>query len=610
MISNDYEKWVAAAERLLTPLVEKMRPGVASLPLEGMASNHGAVADGLESFARPCLLAGHWLAAQGGERAGFSRAQVAEWFRAGLLAGTAPLKKNYWGAVTNYHQHSVETGALVLALEMARDWLWTPLTASEQQQVLRWFRTVRGTGLHRNNHLFFGVVPLCFLIREGAASKEDSALVLRWMDVLESMYLDHGWFIDGMNETVDHYNAYAFHYYGLWWGKLYGSLDEPRAARWKKWAGLFLQDYAHFFAASGENVPFGRSLTYRFAASAPFGLAHHCGVRTLSPGMSRRLCTQNLDFFLDRLPPSQPLSIGWTDEFPALAEAYSCAGSPYWAAKAFAPLLIAPDDAFWQAPQEPIPAEGVPFSRAMPAAGLVIRSTEGAVELLNTSSGICPGNTAFGTYKWGKTSYRTGVGFEVRAPDGTFPQDAALTAESEDGIIYGRHSTHSLKCADDEAAMVYVLGDKTSRFCTQVESRVWWRNGWQLQLHRFAAHQPARLMVGAYSLAAAEESLLRVEQKNLFVCATNGAQHVALQGLSGWDSARTIKHAGSDGRTHLLAANSVYPVLQTGWMKGDGQLLCLSYCGAEPATEWIVESCDEKSVMLRSADGAIWSVSL
>src|SRR6185295_16413737 len=150
-----------------------------------------------------------------------------------------------------------------------------------------------------------------------------------------------------------------------------------RAKRWKSWAAEFLKDYAHFFAASGENPPFGRSICYRFAASAPFALAEHCGVSAIPVGQARRICTSNLEFFL-RHPIQQKqgaLSLGWTDEFPEMTGAYCCSGSPYWAAKGFAPLLLPSDHKFWQAKEVPIPAEK-DFQRAIPQAGLNIRSYE------------------------------------------------------------------------------------------------------------------------------------------------------------------------------------------------------------------------------------------
>ena len=57
-------------------------------------------------------------------------------------------------------------------------------------------------------------------------------------------------FEDGINQAYDHYNAYAFHFYGLMWARLHHASDEARATRWRDWAKLFVADYAHFFAAT------------------------------------------------------------------------------------------------------------------------------------------------------------------------------------------------------------------------------------------------------------------------------------------------------------------------------------------------------------------------
>ena len=596
---TSYSQTLLIAEKLLAPLVKLMKPGAASLPLKGQASDHGELADVLETFARPCLLASHWLAAHfdkvegGGETQGFTREQVAEWFRAGLVAGTNPSSDEYWGPVTNYHQHCVEMGALVLALEIARDHLWTPLSDNEKQQVLGWMRTARGCGFHRNNHMFFGVLPLCFLIKEGAGSPGDGELAMRWMDILESMYLKDGWFVDGMNETIDIYNAYAWHFYGLWWGKFYGHMDPARAQRWKDKAVPFLKDYVHFFAASGENVPFGRSMVYRFAASAPFGLSHYCGVESIDPGLSRNIFMKNVEFFTNRLPEDEPLSLGWTDNFPLMSEVYSCAGSPYWASKAFSPLLIDPADPFWTAPAQPLPSEGEDFVRVIPAAGMVLRCVDGDIELYNSESGINPGNARFGTYKWGKNSYRTGVGLEVASAAGEFPRDAALTAEaveSKDGTVYGRHSTHMIKCTEDESAMVYVLGHKVAHFSVQVETHIWWKGSWQLQLHKINALQPAKLTVGGHSLPVGDDTY-----------------SVKLQNVSGWAASDTVRHDSSD-RTHITAESSEYPILTTE-VNGEATLICLSYCGKGTPGDWKTESLDESGIILKSDDGTQWKVS-
>lgn len=601
-----------SAEDMLRPLADLMLPGAADLPMIGQASNHGTQADRLETFARPCLWASHWLAAEPVEGETLSRETMAEWFRQGLVHGTDPAHPAYWGPTTNYHQHTVEMGALVLALEKAAKWLWEPLSGSERARVADWMGSVRGVGLHRNNHLFFGVLPLSFLLKHGYGWAGDRTCILRWMDIMEGMHLGGGWFVDGMNESIDHYNAYAFHYYGLWWGMLYGEMDRARAQRWQMWTREFLPDYAHFFAVSGEPVPFGRSLTYRFAATAPFALAEKCGISPLASGLSRRLCSRNLRFFVDRnIRQSQGvLNLGWTDEFPAITEAYSCAGSTYWAAKGLAPLLLPPDHAFWTADEEPVPAEE-DFSRAIPRIGMVVRSHRGDVEMLNAATSICGGNTAFGAHKWGRLSFRTGVGWETKRPDGPQPIDAALSAEARDGTIHGRQPTHPIAVEDDHIASVYALGDRFSQFNVQAESHLWWRGGWQMHFHSCRTWQPSRLVLGAYSLAAEDAEELEESGTFPFVRATNGRSVVALQALAGFrEVTRRFTRAAERPRVHILAANSLSLALQTNWVEGSYDLLALTYVGdvGKPLLPWTVAESRTGELFLKNPEGETWSI--
>ena len=110
-----YQQSLLVAEKLLAPLVDLMETGASCIPLKGQASDHGELADILEAYARPMLLAAHWLGASGGETLGFTRDKVAQWFREGLAAGTDPAAKTYWGPMTNYHQHGVEMGVVILS---------------------------------------------------------------------------------------------------------------------------------------------------------------------------------------------------------------------------------------------------------------------------------------------------------------------------------------------------------------------------------------------------------------------------------------------------------------------------------------------------------------
>jgi hypothetical protein len=590
-----------------------MMPGKADLSLQGQGSNHGAVADRLESFARPCLLAAHWLAGRSYDPslAALDAEKIAQWFRAGLLAGTDPQSSEYWGPTANHHQHTVEMAALTLALQIARPSLWEPFDKKERLQIADWFASIRGVGLHRNNHMFFNVMTLAFLDQEGYGRHADKEVARFLLDTLESMSLGKGWFIDGMNETVDYYNAYAFHYYGLWWAKLYGHSDHTRAGRWKEWAAAFLKDYIHFFAASGENPPFGRSMCYRFAATAPFALAEHCGLSPIPPGQARRVCSRNLDFFV-RHPIEQgqhALSLGWTDEFPEMTEAYSCAGSVYWAAKGLAPLLLPPQNHFWTAADKLLPSETGDSNRAIPQAGLVVRSHDGEVEVLNNANGICVSNIKFGVWKWGKLSYRSGFGFNIALSEEEYPLDAALTAEFSDGSIMGRHQCQPLAVSSDHCGSVYGLGDRFSQNQVGVESRLWWKAGWQLHWHRVVAYQKTRLRLGTYSLPLFVPRGDQARCEGDYSSIADARAGIALQMLLGFGKARAHE-SDPQKRTHILARHSILLLAETDWLTGQHDLLALTWAGrpSEEARRWNVTRSEKGSLRLEHSTLGTWEI--
>ena len=143
-----------------------------------------------------------------------------------------------------------------------------------------------------------------------------------------------------------------------------------------------------------------------------------------------------------------------------MTEAYSCAGATYWAAKGFAPLLLPRQHEFWRAKGKSAPAAGKDFQKAIPQAGLVVRSHDGDVEVLNNANGICISNLKFGAWKWGKLSYRSGFGFEISRAENKYPLDAALTAEFADGTIFGRHQCQPVAMESNHCASVYGLGDR------------------------------------------------------------------------------------------------------------------------------------------------------
>lgn len=588
-----YRHWQLQARRLLEPLARLMAPGEASIPIAGPASDHDAQADRLETFARPLTLAAHFLGSAPHPDDAALRDLLARWFRAGLLAGTDPASPHYWGPDASYHQHHVEMGLMAIALQIAPADLWDPLPPAGKDQVARWFGTCRGGGIVNNNHLFMSVHILEFLGRHGYARPTDRTVIETHLRQLETMHRGGGWFEDGINQAFDHYNAYAFHFYGLWWVRLHGSRDPVRARRWREWAGLFVRDYQHFFAASGEHPAFGRSIMYRFNAVNVFGLAVATASTELPLGRLRRLCTRNLDFFLAQ-PITQEqgcLAFGFTDRFEAIAEAYSCSGSPYWCAKGFAALTLPPDHAFWHAPEEPLPSERGDFAHPIPAAGLLVRGVGGEVEILNAGSMVGNTQLRYGAWKWSKLAYRTGVSFTLAkkkdfATDWSF--DSALTQELADGRVYGRHSTVCVEMDEQHVGYAHGMGFKVGQVNTGVESFIWWRAGWILHVHHLEPRQPALFRVGGYALPLREPGATATPRaaadvSPLVFFAADGRGTV-LQNLHGftagdWDN----RTDDSTPRTHVHAPYHVCPILKTAHTTRVTFLAALAWTGRDRA---------------------------
>ncbi len=185
-LPESYIEFERYAEDLVAPLVPLLEAGKSTIPIAGPASDHGEMADLLESVARPGLLLALWLQMEpleDGERShDFSRESVASWFRDALVLGTDPESPEYWGHLLNYHQHGVEMAIMTMSLTVARDRIWEPLTDAEKDQVAEWFGQIRGNARYWNNHLYFSILTLEWLRAEGYGEPDRSTSWSRcWM---------------------------------------------------------------------------------------------------------------------------------------------------------------------------------------------------------------------------------------------------------------------------------------------------------------------------------------------------------------------------------------------------------------------------------------------
>jgi hypothetical protein len=198
------------------------------------------------------------------------------------------------------------------------------------------------------------------------------------LDRLEEFYLGDGWYSDGPTAQRDYYIPFGMHFYGLVYAKLAGRDDPERARRFRERAAAFAHDFVHWFAADGAALPFGRSLTYRFAQGGFWGALAFADVEALPWGVVKGLVLRHLRWWTRRpiYQPDGALAIGYGYPNLNMAEQYNSPGSPYWALKFFLPLALPEEHPFWQAEEAPMP-DLAPV-HTLPHAGMIVCRDRGS----------------------------------------------------------------------------------------------------------------------------------------------------------------------------------------------------------------------------------------
>jgi hypothetical protein len=487
------EQMRAYAVELAQAVVPYASAGGARIRLGVNIAHHDDAAAELEGYARPL-----WglapLAAGGGE---FAHWDV--WAR-GLDAGPDPAHPEYWGVPEGIDQRTVESAALGFALALAPDRLWDPLSGPERDRAGTWLARFLGARTPDNNWNFFPVMVSLGLDRVGYAHDRDARHAR--LDRLETYALDDGWYADGRTAQRDYYIPWAMHFYGLIYAALAGGEDPARAERFRQRAGEFALGFRHWFAADGSAVPYGRSLTYRFAQGSFWGALGYAGVDALPAGEVRGLLTRHLRWWRDRGAATTPgglLSIGYGYPQPAVAEQYNGPASPYWAMKAFLPLALPAGHSFWTEP-EPASAPELPAAVVQPPAGAVLMRSGGDVTLL---SGRQHNTWARGgEAKYAKFAYSTRFGFSLPVgplglEQGAYDSALALSDDEGEPVHFRVRETCEDFAAEGEDT---VRG--TWRPFPDVEVTTWLTAAapWHLRVHRIRSGRALFAAEGGFAV--------------------------------------------------------------------------------------------------------------
>lgn len=354
--------------------------GCALVLYPGVPGTRGVRVEGLEGFARTAPLLAAWVRTRGdiiplpdgGQFDAFAH------LVAGLTAGTHPDGPEYWGAIGDLDQRIIESTDIGLTAWMLRDRLRTSLPETAQTALLDWLGAVEGKRLYGGNwHLcpmLAGLVREAWGIPATPRTGEHRAEFLRYA-------VGDGWFGDGPNGTIDHYNAWQMHYVLHFAAQIAPHLDRGEAA-----AALrdFAPGYSHFFTPRGFPI-FGRSACYRMAVPTPLVLAAALPEPPLSPGRARRALDAVWSHFIahDALQAGT-VTQGYESVQPELLENYSGRGSPLWAVRSLvAAYWQQPDGPIWTATPEKLPVEQGDFDLTLagPQLRVIGDSARGRVEV-------------------------------------------------------------------------------------------------------------------------------------------------------------------------------------------------------------------------------------
>ncbi|KAF5864613.1 hypothetical protein ETB97_007171 [Aspergillus alliaceus] len=373
---RDRNDVLTAARALVKALEPYFSPGNArvQIPVHSGAHFDEAAAE-LEGFARPIWAV---AAAVAGSNSPIDSAlsEYTNRLVSGLANGVNPAHPEYWGAIDNWDQRMVEAEPISFALLLAPSRFYAPLSAEGRSHLANWLWGLNGKVMPENNWRWFRIFSNLALHRVcGVPYNDVKGLIQEDFTLLDSFQIGSGWSADGpwrkdataSQETygrqADYYSgSFAIQFSQLLYTIFAADSDPERVSQYIHQARQFANQFWRYFDEDGASIPFGRSLTYRFAMGAfyaAFALARAYDASSpyTSPGFIKGMLLRHLRWWAAH---SQNLfaldgtfTIGYLYPNMFMCEDYNSPQSPYWAMKSLLILALATDDDFWTVDELP-----------------------------------------------------------------------------------------------------------------------------------------------------------------------------------------------------------------------------------------------------------------
>lgn len=327
----------------------------------------------------------------------------------GIASGVNPDSESYWGDLSDVNQLMVEMAPLAVFVLLNEEKVKKIWSLKDQENLVNWLKQINDYRPAQNNWLFFRILTDTCLKKVFGVSFE--AQVAEDFTKIDSFYLDHGWYFDGVTNQLDYYISFAIHYYSLLYVYFCEKEDPKRCQTFRKRAVAFYEGFRYWFDRNGRGIPFGRSLTYRFAQSSFFAA---CLLVNLDVPQeeAKYFLEKNIENWLqqDIFSPEGFLKIGYYYENLVMAEEYNSPGSPYWSLKPFILLALDQENPVWQLKSEQHPKKNKVL---LPEPHMLVTTSSDKQEVKVYVTGQFCEQHVHGEAKYSKFVYSTNFGFSV-----------------------------------------------------------------------------------------------------------------------------------------------------------------------------------------------------
>ncbi len=484
---NDVQNLVIQMCEPLKPLYSE---GKARLNIGNVLSTGTKPAIDMEKYARP--LWGIVPLIAGGKEY-----DIVDIYLTGIRNGTNHKHKEFWGYIEDYDQRMVEMAEIALALILIPDKIWQPLNNREKTNLVNWLNQINCFKISNTNWKFFNIIVNIAL--KSINQEYNKEILQQSLEVIETFYIDNGWYSDGICDRIDYYIPMGFHYYSLIYAKVMEKDDPKRSKLFKDRAAMFAKDFIYWFSNDGSAIPFGRSLTYRFAEGAFWGALAFADVEALPWGVIKGIYLRHLRWWFNKpiFDNGGVLSIGYAYENLIMSESYNASGSPYWSMKAFLPLALSDEHPFWQAIEESLPVLSDIKLQSEPR--MVIYRNKDQNHIMSFTAGQCwQPDWANSFAKYSKFVYSNIFGFNVSK--GAYgltlgAYDSTLAISECDNYYRVRGKCEEYKVSE------HVIYSKWKPW-NNVEVKSWIipGNPWHIRIHKIETERVLDIADGGFAI--------------------------------------------------------------------------------------------------------------